>query len=115
MRHLTRIRIAVLAAAFFLGGVTAAGVGMRAGQDPSTRVVTARPRTQVIHETRTRTVHVKARHARTQAAPPAAAPQVAPVQQAGPVAQAPAIVRSRVSPTGHREEGDEGEHEAHDE
>jgi hypothetical protein len=108
MRHLNRIRIAALSAAFFLGGLTAAGVGIKATQDSGSKPVTARPRTQLIHETRTRTVHVKAGRTNPSAAPPAQSPsgasQVQPISQA----QVPTRVRSRVSPTGGGHEGDDG-------
>lgn len=110
MRHLTRIRIATLSTALFLGGLTAAGLGFRATQDSAPMPVTARPRTEVIHETTTRTVHVGARGTKptaAQPAPPAFHPR-APVEAA-------AKVRSRVSPTGSEHEGDEeGEGEALD-
>ena len=43
MRHLTRIRIAALSTALFLGGLTAAGLGFRATQDSAPKPVTARP------------------------------------------------------------------------
>jgi len=103
MRHLTRIRIAALSAAFFLGGLTAAGFGIKSTQDTGSQPVTARPRIKVIHETRTRTVHVGVKRTN----PPAG--QIQQVPQAQLPVQAAAKVRSRVSPTGGEYEGDEGD------
>jgi hypothetical protein len=116
MRHLTRIRIAALATAFFLGGVTAAGFGIKATHDSGAKPVIAHPRTQVIHETRTRTIHVRPRRSRPSAAPPAAAPQIQSVYRPQTsVIPPPTKVRSRVSPTGGgRESDDGGEHEGRD-
>jgi hypothetical protein len=102
MRHLTRIRIAALSAAFFLGGLTAAGFAIKTTQDSGSRLVTAHPSTKVIHETRTRTVHVRAKRTN----PPAG--QIQQVSQAQSPVQVPAKVRSRVSPTGGEHEGDDG-------
>jgi len=125
MRHLTRIRIAALSAAFFLGGVTAAGFGIRAARDTgSTPVSTVRPRTQVLHQTRIRTAHVRAKRAHSSSSPPGtetgpvSAPRqvvgVPPSQTRTVVAQAPAKVQSRVSPAGGKGEDDGGEHEGRD-
>jgi hypothetical protein len=112
MKHITRIRIAALAAAFFLGGATAAGFGLRAGGNSPAPAAVTHPRTQVVHETRVRTVRV---HRRKPSAPPAprvAAPAPVAVAAAATqpaVAPAPTKVVSRVSPTGNG--GGEAEHE----
>jgi hypothetical protein len=112
MTHLTRIRIAALSAALFVGGLTAAAFGLKAIQGAGPQPVTARPRTQVVHETRTRTVHVRARRATRPSVPatlpPASAPPAAPPSEAA-VVQAPAKVQSRVSPTGGEHESQESE------
>jgi hypothetical protein len=114
MRHLTRIRIAALSTAFFLGGLAAAGFGIKA-QGSGSKVVTTHPRTQVIHETRTRTVHVRSRRAKDPSAAPPVAARVQPVSQPQVPVTPPAKVRSRVSPTGGaHEEDDGGEHETSD-
>ena len=124
MRHLTRIRVAALTSAFFLSGA-AAGFAIRdTGNSRPAAVTAVHPRTQVIYQTKVRTVHVRARRPRpaVRVAPPVPAapapPQVAQVPQArtAPVAvQAPAHVKSRVSPTGgHGERDDAGERAGHD-
>jgi hypothetical protein len=122
MRHLTRIRIAALTSAFFLGGA-AAGFAIRDTGNGRPAVTAAHPRTQVVYQTKVRTVHVRAKRLRPAvAAPPAPAapvsPQIAqaPQAQTAPVAvRPPARVKSRVSPTGgHRERDDAGEREGHD-
>jgi hypothetical protein len=122
MKHLNRIRIAALSAAFFLGGMTAVGFGLKATRDSTaTPVTVTHPRVQVIHQTRIRTVHVRPKRKPAPPAPPApavAAPPAPTVQQVSTppaVVQAPKRVKSRVSPTGRRHEGDDGgEREGHD-
>lgn len=120
MKHLNRIRIAALSAAFFLGGMTAVGFGMKATRDSTaTQVTVANPKVRVIHQTRIRTVHVRPKRRPTPPTPPAAAappaPTVQPVSSPPVVVQAPKRVKSRVSPTGGRHEGDDrGEREGHD-
>jgi hypothetical protein len=123
MNRINRIRIAAVSAAFFLGGLTAVGFGLRGNGHSSPAQVTAvRPKVQVIHQTRVKTVHVRPKRKPAPAPPaPVAAPTPAPaapaVQPASTprVVQAPTRVKSRVSPTGNRGEGDDrGEHEGHD-
>ena len=103
MRHPTRIRIAVVSTALFLGGLAAAGMGFRAAHDSGPQSVTAHPRTEVIHETRIRTVHVPPRRTKARATRP-----TQPVSQLRVPASAPAEVRSRVSPTRGERAEDEG-------
>jgi hypothetical protein len=115
MKHVTRIRIAALSAAFFLGGLTAAGFGMKSSQDSGSKLVTGHRRTQVIHETRTRTVHVRDKRSQPSAGPPAAAAaRVQPVSQPQAPVKQPVKVQSRVSPTGGDHEGDDGGERAGD-
>jgi hypothetical protein len=123
MKHVTRLRVAAVSAAFFLGGLTAAGFGVRAmNERAKTTTAYLRPRTEVIRQTKVRTVHVrpKAKHVTrpaVQATPaPALRPQVVAVpaaQSAPAVVRAPAKVKSRVSPTGGGEH-ESGEHERGD-
>ena len=112
MKDSSRIRIAALSAAFVLGGLTAAGFGLRAARDERPATAAVHPRTQVIHQTRVRTVHVRPKRARANAAAAPAVPAVTQVPAARPAAvQVVQKVRSRVSPTGGGGEREEGEGE----
>jgi hypothetical protein len=113
MNNKARLRITALVTTAFIGGLAAGGVALRQGSKQSIAAVhpvgTPRVRTEVIHETHVKTVHVRRRPA---AAPArtgtvAAAPVAPAVQPRPVVVEAPRKVTSRVSPTGARGEGEE--------
>jgi hypothetical protein len=118
MNNTRRIRIAALSTALFLGGITAGGLGMRAiNESPAPKTVTVTPRTQVIRQTKVRTIHIKPKKPKRAPSPPvaastaAAAAQPVAAQTQPAVVQSPTKVTSRTSSTGSGGGGGEGEHD----
>jgi hypothetical protein len=97
MKQTSRVKIASLIAALFIGGLAAAGLATRSGDAATDEVASAKP--EVIHKRKVRTVRAKS-------APVVAAPATA---SAPTPVSTPAPVSSSVSPAGSGGYGDDDE------